>query len=145
MLALALGGAALVAEGEIADGMRRLDEATAAATGGEMRDVDLIGQTWCFMIYGCERVRDFDRAGQWYTRMREFCSRTRLPSLLAVCRTHYATVLTERGEWGDAEAELVGAAEQRCGDVRSAPMRAARADRPSGGRRSAALRADRRR
>jgi ATP/maltotriose-dependent transcriptional regulator MalT len=28
-----------------------------------------------------------------------------------VCRTHYATVLTERGEWGDAEAELVTASE----------------------------------
>jgi LuxR family maltose regulon positive regulatory protein len=112
MLALALEGIALVAEGQIREGMGRLDEAVAAATAGEMRQIELIGLTCCFMIDACERVRDFERAGQWCTRMREYCSRMGLPSLLAVCRTHYGTVLTERGEWTDAEAELLMASEQ---------------------------------
>jgi LuxR family maltose regulon positive regulatory protein len=112
MLALAVQGVSLVAEGEVPKGMQLLDEATAAATGGEMRDVELIGQACCFMIYGCERVRDFDRAAQWCTRVKEFCRRSGLPSLFAVCRTHYATVLTERGDWSEAEAELLGAGEQ---------------------------------
>ena len=111
MLALAIEGASLVASGELARGMGQLDEATAAALGGEMRQLDLIGLTCCFMIYACERVRDFDRAGQWCTRMKEYCERNGLRSVTAVCRTHYATVLTERGEWRDAEAELVGATE----------------------------------
>jgi LuxR family transcriptional regulator, maltose regulon positive regulatory protein len=112
MQALALEGVSLVAEGDVAHGMRLLDEATAAALGGEMREVELIAQTCCFMIYACERVRDFDRAGQWCTRMKEFCQRAGLSALFAVCRTHYATVLTEQGEWGGAEAELLGAREQ---------------------------------
>ena len=111
MLALAIEGASLVASGELARGMGQLDEATAAALGGDMRQLDLIGLTCCFMIYACERVRDFDRAGQWCTRMKEYCERNGLRSVTAVCRTHYATVLTERGEWGDAEAELVIATE----------------------------------
>jgi DNA-binding CsgD family transcriptional regulator len=111
MLALAIEGASLVASGELARGMGQLDEATAAALGGEMRQLDLIGLTCCFMIYACERVRDFDRAGQWCTRMKEYCDRNGLRSVTAVCRTHYATVLTERGEWTDAEAELVTATE----------------------------------
>jgi ATP/maltotriose-dependent transcriptional regulator MalT len=111
MLALAIEGAALVASGELERGMGQLDEATAAALGGEMRQLDLIGLTCCFMIYACERVRDFDRAGQWCTRMKEYCDRNGLRSVTAVCRTHYATVLTERGEWGDAETELVTATE----------------------------------
>jgi DNA-binding NarL/FixJ family response regulator len=112
MLALSIEGASLVAEGDVPEGMRRLDEATAAATGGEMRDLELIGQTCCFMIYGCERVRDFERAAQWCERVQEFCRRFGLRYLLAVCRTHYATVLTARGDWAEAEAELLGAAEQ---------------------------------
>jgi LuxR family maltose regulon positive regulatory protein len=112
MLALALQGASLVAEGVVAQGMRLLDEAAAAATGGEMRDVELIAATGCTMIVGCERVRDFERAGQWCTRMKEFCRRTGLRGLFAICRTHYAMVLTERGEWAEAEAELLGATDQ---------------------------------
>jgi ATP/maltotriose-dependent transcriptional regulator MalT len=111
MLALAIEGASLVASGELTRGMGQLDEATAAALGGEMRQLDLIGLTCCFMIYACERVRDFDRAGQWCTRMKEYCDRNGLRSVTAVCRTHFATVLTERGEWRDAEAELMTASE----------------------------------
>ncbi len=111
MLALAIEGASLVASGDLTRGMGQLDEATAAALGGDMRQLDLIGLTCCFMIYACERVRDFDRAGQWCTRMKDYCDRNGLRSVTAVCRTHYATVLTERGEWSDAEAELVMATE----------------------------------
>lgn len=112
MLARSVEGAALVAAGDVAEGMRRLDEATAAATGGEMRDLELIGQTCCFMIYGCGRVRDFERAAQWCKRVEDFCRRFGLPYLLGVCRTEYATVLTVRGDWEGAETELLGAAEQ---------------------------------
>jgi hypothetical protein len=111
MLALAIEGASLVASGELARGMGQLDEATAAALGGEMHQPDLIGLACCFMIYACERVRDFDRAGQWCTRMKAYCDRNGLRSVTAVCRMHYATVLTERGEWRDAETELMTASE----------------------------------
>ena len=111
MFALAIEGASLVASGELARGMGQLDEATAAALGGEIRQLELVGLTCCFMIYACERVRDFDRAGHWCTRMKEYCERNGLRSVTAVCRTHYATVLTERGQWPDAEAELVSASE----------------------------------
>ena len=112
MLALSIEGASLVAEGEVSRGMGLLDEATAAALGGEMREVEQVSLTCCFMIFGCERARDFDRAGQWCVRMKEYCQRTGLSGLAGVCRTHYATVLTERGDWGEAEAELVAAGEQ---------------------------------
>jgi ATP/maltotriose-dependent transcriptional regulator MalT len=57
-------------------------------------------------------VRDFDRAAQWSERVQDFCRRFGLRYLLAVCRTQYATVLTARGDWAGAEAELLGASEQ---------------------------------
>jgi LuxR family transcriptional regulator, maltose regulon positive regulatory protein len=112
MLALAIEGASLVAEGDLVEGMRRLDEATVVATGGEMRDIELVGQTCCFMIHGCERVRDFDRAAQWCGRVQAFCREFGLDSLLGVCRAHYAMVLIVRGDWDAAEAELAGSREQ---------------------------------
>lgn len=112
MHARAVGGVARVAEGFVVEGMRILDEATAAATSGEMRDIELIASTCCWMIYGCERARDFPRAAQWCERVREFTERHGLTSLLGVCRNHYAMVLALAGDWADAEAELNAAAEQ---------------------------------
>jgi LuxR family transcriptional regulator, maltose regulon positive regulatory protein len=50
MYARSIDGVARVRQGHVAQGMPILDEATAAATSGEMRDVALIGYTCCFMI-----------------------------------------------------------------------------------------------
>jgi DNA-binding CsgD family transcriptional regulator len=112
MVALALEGLALVSAGRVAEGMPRLDEATAAAVGGEMRDFVAIGASCCYLIWACERVRDFDRAAQWCERVKEFCRRWRLRSLFAVCRAHYAAVLMWKGAWPEAEAELLAASEE---------------------------------
>jgi LuxR family maltose regulon positive regulatory protein len=68
MTAVALDGLARVSQGEIAAGMARLDEATAAATTGDMRDPVAIGFSCCYLIFACERVRDFERAGEWWGR-----------------------------------------------------------------------------
>jgi hypothetical protein len=50
--------------------MARVDEATTAATAGEMRDPVAIGFSCCYLIFACERVRDLERAGQWCERCR---------------------------------------------------------------------------
>ena len=60
MFAVATEGAALVADGEVAAGMRRLDEAAAAALGGEYEDLRAAGWTCCYLIGACEQVRDFE-------------------------------------------------------------------------------------
>lgn len=119
MVARALDGVALVSEGRVAEGMPRLDEATAAALAGEMRDFIAIGVACCYLIGACERVRNFERAAQWCERLKEFCRRWRLRSLFAQCRTHYAAVLMWKGAWAEAEAELLSATEE-LGAVRPA-------------------------
>jgi len=106
---LALEGLARVSEGDVAAGMRCLDEATAAATAGEVKELHTIGVVCCWQIFACERVRDYDRAAQWCARVQEFTKRWRLRPLSAVCRTQYAGVLIWRGLWADAEAELAAA------------------------------------
>ena len=110
MTAVALDGLARVSLGEIAEGMSRLDEATTAATAGEMRDPMAIGFSCCYLIFACERVRDFERAGQWCERLTRMTEVWNNRPLQSVCRTHYGTVLVLRGEWERAEAELSGAA-----------------------------------
>src|SRR5207249_10923819 len=55
---------------------------------------------------------DYDRAAQWCGRMDEFARRWQIRSLLGVCRTAYASVLLERGSWGEAETVLLEAREE---------------------------------
>ncbi len=103
---LALEGLARVSAGDVAAGMRCLDEATAAATAGEVKELHTIGVVCCWQIFACERVRDYDRAAQWCARVQEFTQRWRLRPLSAICRTQYAGVLIWHGQWADAETEL---------------------------------------
>jgi LuxR family maltose regulon positive regulatory protein len=106
MIGVALEGVALVTAGRVADGMRRLDEATAAAMGGDLTDLVVIGTTCCYLIHACEQVHDYDRASQWCDRVTEFCRRWEIGSLFSICRTQFATVLVSRGEWQRAERDL---------------------------------------
>jgi hypothetical protein len=63
MTAVALEGLVLVNEGRVAEGMRRLDGTAAAVVGGDMRDLSAISYACCYLIFACERVRDFARGG----------------------------------------------------------------------------------
>jgi DNA-binding CsgD family transcriptional regulator len=109
MLALALEGLSLVSIGAVADGMRRLDAAAAAAVGGEMTDADSIETVCCLLIDACKRVRDLDRAQEWCLRVREIAERFGDRQMFAVCRTHYADILLTQGDFAPAEAELEAA------------------------------------
>jgi len=102
--ALGLEGLALASQGSIADGIRLLDEASAAAMAGEMSELWAAGRTCCYMITACERVRDLERANQWSRRMLEFAKRWRIQDLFAVCRAHYGAILVLRGTWEEADA-----------------------------------------
>ncbi|HMA45432.1 MAG TPA: LuxR C-terminal-related transcriptional regulator [Gemmatimonadales bacterium] len=106
---VALEGLALVSAGEVAAGMRCLDEATTAATAGEVKELHTVGVVCCWQIFACERVRDYDRAAQWCARVQEFTRRWHVRVLSAICRVQYAGVLIWRGAWAEAESELAAA------------------------------------
>jgi LuxR family maltose regulon positive regulatory protein len=112
MTARTLRGLALVSLGQVEEGNRLLDEGSAAATAGELRDPLAIGSCCCNMIIACERARDFDRAGQWCEQLAAFCERTGQKPLLALCRAHHGTVLMMRGDWPAADEDLSWAADQ---------------------------------
>ena len=112
MLGCAVQGLALVASGAVAEGMRGLDEVNAAVVAGELTDLVAIGLSCCYMIAACERVRDYDRAVQWCTRLKAFCAKWGLRPLFAVCRTQYASICLWRGTWVEAEQELSAASQE---------------------------------
>lgn len=115
-----LEGLALVHEGAVAEGMRRLDESAVAATSGDVKDLMWIGKVCCNLIAACERVGDLDRAAQWSAEVKEFAARWELRALFNTCRTQYAGVLLQTGEWREAEAELQAAVAAFAGGRRTA-------------------------
>jgi ATP/maltotriose-dependent transcriptional regulator MalT len=112
MFALAVEGVALVNEGEVADGMRCLDEATAAALAGEYEEIVPAGWTCCILLNACERVRDYERAAEWCRKVEEFGRRMRINFVNGACRAHYGAVLTWQGRWAEAERELTQSTEE---------------------------------
>jgi DNA-binding CsgD family transcriptional regulator len=111
--ALALRGLALVGQGRVAEGMALLGEASADALAGKVEDPGSMWLPCCFLMWGCEQVRDWDRAGQWCARVRDLCEQADWMgnSPYAMCRSHYGAVLLFRGEWVAAEQELRRAAD----------------------------------
>jgi LuxR family maltose regulon positive regulatory protein len=109
MLFLALDGLALVAAGEVEQGMRHLDEATTAAIAGEVEDARFVELICCHLIDACKRVRDFDRAGEWCRRVEEIATRLDDAVIFTMCRNYYGEVLVWRGAWDEAELALAGA------------------------------------
>ncbi len=63
----------------------------------------------CYLIYACERVRDYDRAAQWCQKMMEYTERFQCRFAQGVCQAHYGGVLIWRGKWDEAEVELSNA------------------------------------
>jgi DNA-binding NarL/FixJ family response regulator len=104
--ALGLEGLALVTGGDVDLGIKRLDEGGAAVVSGEVSDINALATTICYMMDACDRIRDYDRASQWCARAVSMVG-AKMPEALAVCRPHYAVVLMWRGDWAEAEEQLL--------------------------------------
>lgn len=107
--AMSQRGLHLVAAGHVDTGMALLDEALAAVAGGDVTDLVSIGAMYCKMLHACELTCDVRRAEEWLAMADRFVARTNRLPISAICRTHYAGVLTFAGRWGDAEHELTQA------------------------------------
>ena len=106
MLGLGLQGAALVAMANVEDGMRCLDEATAAALEGEAEIPISSAWTCCFLVSACTSVLDYERAADWCDRIAAFAERYGSRYMLGFCRAEYGEVQLWRGRWAEAESLL---------------------------------------
>jgi DNA-binding NarL/FixJ family response regulator len=103
-------GEALVMAGRVAEGLRLVDEAMAAALAGEPARLDTVAYTCCDMIVACSVAGDLERAAQWCRLADGFIARYGCPFLYARCRISYGSLLVAKGDWARAESELVAAA-----------------------------------
>jgi DNA-binding NarL/FixJ family response regulator/putative sterol carrier protein len=102
--ALALLGECQVATGRVAEGMKLLDEAMAAATGGEVASHGAVGEICCRLLSACEHAMDVRRAEQWMDLIGRSVAWTDF--VVPTCRTHYGGILVALGRWEEAETEL---------------------------------------
>jgi len=105
--ALALLGEVYVASGRIAEGMRLIDEAMAAISGGEVVGVGTIGEIYCRLLSACEHAADVRRAEQWMAAAERLVAWSDF--VAPSCRSHYGGILIAIGRWAEAEEELLAA------------------------------------
>ena len=103
---LALLGLALVEAGDVEIGMERLDEAMAAATGGEVSDPAVFADVCCLVTRAAEDAGDVSRLMRWNEVVMSFMERSRHAGLLEFCGTCCAEVLMANGHLGEAERWL---------------------------------------
>lgn len=104
--ALAYAGVAAIERGRVEEGMRLLDEAAAAAQGGEVRSHVAAGEIYCKMLLACEMTLDVPRAEQWTTVANRLALKSNVAWASAICRGYYGGILTAAGRWAEAEDEL---------------------------------------
>jgi DNA-binding CsgD family transcriptional regulator len=104
--ALAYAGLVLVEGGRVTEGMRRLDEAAAAARGGEVASPVVAGEIYCKLLVACEGILDVRRAEEWQPVTSPLGDVPAVAWASAICRTHYGGILVVAGRWDEAAHEL---------------------------------------
>ena len=99
MLGLATEGLALTTAGDVEEGCAASTRPWPPPSAASTRNTSGCAGRVAALIYGCERVRDYDRAAQWCCKVDEFAERMRIQFVNGVCRAHYAAVLTWHGSW----------------------------------------------
>ena len=105
--ALARLGYGEVAAGEVEAGTVRLDEAMAAATGGDVKNLETIGDVTCTAIAAFEMAADWQRIEQWGQVLESWIRTHDHVPVLGFCYACCAEMFLASGEWAQAEGMLV--------------------------------------
>ena len=98
-------GRALIRLGRFSEGLRCLDEAMVAATGGELMPV-VTGLIYCDAIAACQQTHALDRAREWTMALSGWCeAQPQLVPFAATCLVHRSEVMQLGGAWTEAFEE----------------------------------------
>ena len=104
--ALVRDGYANVASGSVEAGLTKVDEALAAATGGEVRGLETIGDVICVGIAACELAADWQRIEQWGKAVEGWITSHDDVAVLGFCYACCAEMFIASGEWEMADGML---------------------------------------
>jgi DNA-binding CsgD family transcriptional regulator/tetratricopeptide (TPR) repeat protein len=109
VFALTMLGRAEISAGAFEGGMRKLEEAMAAATAGRIGNPHTVGEAYCNLIVACTSAGDWERASEWCELVNTYAGRHASVPLYGACQTVHADVLVAAGRWEDAETALENA------------------------------------
>ena len=112
-------GFALIAEGNVVEGMALVDEASVAAVGGEL-EPDTAGGICCTTIGACTVLGEWTRAADWTDAQDRWCKREGIAGYPGMCRLYRSEIKEFRGQWLEAEAEARQASVELAGFIPAA-------------------------
>ena len=99
-------GICLCEIGRMEEASAYLDEACAAAVGGELGPW-ATGIVYCNSISAYRDVGELALAGEWTQTAGRWCQRESITGFSGICRVHRAEFMRLRGAWADAEKEAL--------------------------------------
>jgi class 3 adenylate cyclase len=101
---MAARAAALLARGDVDEGLALADEATFAALTEELQPATA-GGIFCAAIESCAAIGDVKRALEWTEAQDRWCRREGINGFPGMCRLFRSDVKRLHGAWPEAEAE----------------------------------------
>ena len=102
---------ALATSGRLDEAWPLMEDAAAAAVGGEL-GAHTTGAVFCNVMAACRESADYRRGSEWAEVSKAWCERQDIAGFPGICRVHRAEFMRLTGAWGEAEAEVRRATEE---------------------------------
>ena len=107
-----LQGRAFIHQGQVAPGLKLLDETMLAVVAGELSPI-MTGLMYCSVIEACREVYELRRAREWTFALSRWCEQqSEMVAFTGVCLVHRAEIMQFHGAWPEALAEAGRACER---------------------------------
>jgi DNA-binding CsgD family transcriptional regulator len=98
-------GKAFVRQGQVAPGLKLLDETMLEVIAGELSPM-MTGLIYCSVIQACRDVHEIRRAREWTFALSRWCDQqSQIVAFTGVCLVHRSEIMQFHGAWPEALAE----------------------------------------
>ena len=105
-------GRALIDQGDVVEGLKRLDETMLAVVADELSPI-MTGLMYCSVIDTCRQVYALGRAREWTSAFSRVCEQQPdMSAFTGTCLVHRSEILQLQGAWPDALTEACRACER---------------------------------